>query len=119
MVLLGWKGGRVEQCEHCAAAINETLRRYPEFSVFILFCWTSEQAISGANSGANFLMPSPRRFPGSLGILKVDLSERKRHSDDENSDEKRYKPPIGFFFVLRFTRPLRIGHRDALPFAVQ
>jgi hypothetical protein len=59
-----------------------------------------------------------RRFPppGSPGILKVDLSQRKRHSDDETNDEKRGKSPIGLFFVSRFTRPLQVGHRN-LPFA--
>jgi hypothetical protein len=55
-------------------------------------------------------------LPGSPGILKVDLSQRKRHSDDETNDEKRGKTPIGLFLVFRFTRPLQIGHRDALPF---
>ena len=53
---------------------------------------------------------------GSSGALKVDLSQRKRHSDDKTNDEKRRKSPIGLFFVSRFTRPLQIGHRDALPF---
>jgi hypothetical protein len=57
---------------------------------------------------------------GSPGILKVDLTQRKRHSDGGDNDDKGRKPPVSgptCFFALRVTRPLQIGHRDALPFA--
>jgi hypothetical protein len=53
-------------------------------------------------------------------ILKVDLSQRKCHSDGGDNDDPNHKPPISgtdLFFVLRVTCPLQIGHRDALPFA--
>ena len=69
---------------------------------------------------AKFLMPRPAKVCGSPGILKVDLSQRKCHSDGRDNDDSDYKPPIGgsdLFFALRATRPLQIGHRDALPFA--
>ena len=51
---------------------------------------------------------------GSLGILKVDLSQRKRHSDGKDNDDKSHKSPIrglGLFFAVIL--PLQIGHRDA------
>ena len=44
----------------------------------------------------------------SLGILKVDLSPHKRHSDGGDKDDKGHKPPISFpglFFA--------VIHRDA------
>jgi hypothetical protein len=52
--------------------------------------------------------------------LKVDLSQRKRHSDGGDNDDPDYKPPISgsdLLFALRVTRPLQIGHRDTLPFS--
>jgi hypothetical protein len=52
--------------------------------------------------------------------LKVDLGQRKRYSDGGDNDDPNHKPPISgndLFFVLRVTRPLQIGHRDALPFS--
>lgn len=78
-------------------------------------------------------LPSPRRFPpscgamqsdwscsstgcivcdcGSLGILKVDLSQRKRHRDGGDNDDKGHKSPISgpnLFFALRASLRLQV-----------